>query len=127
MVDNIATVQADNRSLKQGSLMAPDYAQQLWTETLKCDFVNSKKVLIGLFVDGPHQSICQKLRQLWLEDQHDSLKDLGKKPGSITDLQVNKLRTEELETVNKEERQKTYRNNGNRSLRGRRAAPSSTD
>lgn len=51
MDGNIATVDANMQSFKDGNLTATDYAQQPRIKTLRYCSVYNEKILIGLFVE----------------------------------------------------------------------------
>lgn len=55
--DNIEAVNADIETLKAQCLTALDYAQKLWTNTLKCESVFIENMLKVLFVEGANKLI----------------------------------------------------------------------
>lgn len=53
--DNSATVNTEICSIKQFHLTEPDYAQQPWSKTVRCDSVYNEMILKGLFLKGTNR------------------------------------------------------------------------
>lgn len=83
-------------------------------------FSTIKKILKDVFVEGVQPSICGTPCECWSERQQAQLKYLAQKTESFTDLHANKARRQKTETINKEDRPKTFKNNQNEEWRGRR-------
>lgn len=85
--DNIAKVDASIHNLKQDSLTATDYVQDMWTKRLRFGSVYNKEILIGLSIEGVHSSVFWTFIRWWSEQQHSPLEDLVEKAESFIDLQ----------------------------------------
>lgn len=55
--DQIANLDKEARSLKQGTLLPTIYAQKLWSRTSTCGFVYDKRTLKAIFVEDTQASI----------------------------------------------------------------------
>lgn len=92
----------------------------LWTRTLRRGSVYSKQVLKGIFVEGVSMSICQTLRQWWLDHQSASVKDLVQNSESVTGLQRKKLRSGNMSDSEGTENRREPRLSMRRQPHGRR-------
>lgn len=71
-------------------MAAIDYAQQLWTKTLRCGSIYIGNRVKGLFVKDVNKSISRTLRQWWSEQQFVSFQDPALMAEPSTDLHGNK-------------------------------------
>lgn len=85
--DNIAKLDSDIRSLRQGSSTPTEFAQKLWTKSLVFGSEYDGKALKEMFVEGIQASIRKTLRHWWAEHQDTSLEDITQQAESSIDLQ----------------------------------------
>lgn len=85
----VVIVEEDTRSFQARSLMATDFAQQLWKKKLRYGSVYTEKTLMGLFVEGVYRSICRKPRQWSSKHRFASLETLHGKWSRLPTFEKN--------------------------------------